>query len=1359
MAHYMKKGLALFLVMALCLSLCIPVFANEKTVVDLTKRTVITEAGLSASSVYTKNGDYSAELSGRNLKKNFSFQAPKDWSAFNMLNLWVYSPVGIQTPITFLIVSDNPETLEKDYYYLTDDFGSLGWNRFSVCYNGEDSEFDSSGSPLGLSNVTGFEILTSYGDYKAKSGAQLYFDKVTISFEEKKENSSSGSQGGSGQGSTGESGGETGEVAEETVLFSDINVGASTVMLGTPPVIDFTPYNTIIVRAKNEKKFYTPLMIWFQSENPNNYTNDYWYTYIDGNWTGEKEFVFDRGGKGFHTGALPLGWDQITSMRICTWDSAVLREQGKLDNDVPELFIESISLTNRDWSELYAEGAGNYIPEAREPEEGFVDYASQIRAAGKGHPRLFMGEDYIKEISSLSQTDLYLNSTLTRLKNNVQSTIKSEPDGTSSVSILAEAAALYNISPSTELADWIWKGVIKSQTLWIDLGTYLTVGDSARYLSYVYDFMYNHWTEEQRTICRNILMHNGLDFILRELRPYVQYAQSYNNLSTVMMSAVGTVALAVMGDDPAYDAILNESLNRSLVSLRHVVPNVAYESGEYREGFAYWNYGLGLTFLPFVANMYNVLDNSEFLDNYPGVANAALYPIGLTGAKGCYNYGDSQWFDYVACGAFFFLSQYYDNPAFGAYQKNYTPEGGDFYAMMMYRADERYDDFEKYMPTSTYFPDVNEVMTIRRSWEGTDGTFLGVKGGKNFSGTHMQTDIGSYIFDMMGVRWACELGLGNYSIETLHELGRQGGYRNRAEGQNTLVINPKGGRDQNVNVDCKIENYKITDNGGYIVMDLSQAYEGMGADSVKRGFAMLNNYGSLLIQDEIKSTAPIEVYSFMHTQSDIEIAPDGKSAVLTQDGKKMRAKLLSPANGTLLDMPADPLPDSPDVPGRADNSGYRKLTVHVKDAESPTLALLLTAYAEDPSLEYSIEKIKPIRKMQEYMKNPIEIESLSLDGVPIHGFDPKQSSYTVSECEVGEVTAQAKDGIHITISQAKEVGDVAVVTATDQNGYKAVYTVNFSREAQNRMEVSSYIIKTQTTVDGVSDYVAGRQWGHGTPGSRWIIYDLGRSKEVRDVNISWSQGDIRYAYFTLLVSNDNKNWKTVYDGQSLLQGGFEKYSFDPQKARYIKIDGHGNSVNSWTNILGVSITAYEDAFNDVSGHWAEKDILDLANLGILYEPEDGKLNPEKEVTRADFISLLQKTVKYSDAAYTGAFADVTAQSDNVGAIEGAYALGFIPAEMVADGNFLPNQPITCEEMLAIGVNTVNILNSIPKAEKELTGYRFVDQISPWCVPYMKNAMAMKLLGGSLLSEDFIANQNATYAQAIVMAKRLYIKTY
>ena len=77
------------------------------TVVDLSKRSVVEAAGLPVSGVYTKSGDYTAELSGKNLKKNFSFKTKSNWSDYNTLQMWVYSPTGVQTPITIVLISEN----------------------------------------------------------------------------------------------------------------------------------------------------------------------------------------------------------------------------------------------------------------------------------------------------------------------------------------------------------------------------------------------------------------------------------------------------------------------------------------------------------------------------------------------------------------------------------------------------------------------------------------------------------------------------------------------------------------------------------------------------------------------------------------------------------------------------------------------------------------------------------------------------------------------------------------------------------------------------------------------------------------------------------------------------------------------------------------------------------------------------------------------------------------------------------------------------------------------------------------------------------------------------------------------------
>lgn len=1351
------------------------------TVVDLSKRSVVESVGLPVSGVYTKSGDYTAELSGKNLKRNFSFKTRTDWSDYNTLQMWVYSPIGVQTPITIALISDNPETAVKDYYYATEEIGELGWNLLSIPYDEEHTFFIENGDPKGFSEIDRVEIWTNFDGKKADISAQLYMDKMTIvklneaevdEVIEGLQSNGSGAGTGSGAAIGNGSGNGSGGNEDKTVLLS----GGFTLEAASKSIIpectDWSEYNTLVIKATTTAPSTVPYLMRIESQNPETTGNDYWYTHIQFDWTGSGEIVFDLSNYdnyySFSDSGICVGTDSITCIYIAPGTYTINPElnEKNFSNGYPLVTVESVSLENRDWkTPLFGENSGDYIPSAK-LEDGFHDYAADLRENETQHPRLILDGEYVEALKTLTNTDSYLNSSLAALKSSADTLlakgpIKPNPEG--GLSDLPGVVLVYNITGEQKYADWIWESmynIMVNSAAWNN-GTFLNTGDKLREMSLCYDWMYNHWTEEQRRIVRNGIMHHGIEYVLRETRCYAAWAgTAKNNLGQIMMSGLGTAAMALLGDNPAYDDLLNECLNRCLIVLRNIMPEVVEPSGEYREGVAYWSYGMG-NYYKLVQSMYTTFGSTELID-MEGVIESGLFPIAMTGSEGFYNFGDGFSSAAVSSGAFFFMTQYTDNPMYGAYQMQYG--GNDYYSLAAYRPDERYKNYEKYMPTATYYADKNEILTVRKNWSDPDAFSIGLKAGGNFTGSHMQYDIGSFIFDSMGERWITELGRDDYTLEGRNPLGRAGMYRIRSEGNNCLVINPDEGPGQNTDVSCEIDEYKVTDSGVYAVMDLSEAYEGMGVRSVKRGFAVLNNFGSLLIQDEIKTEAPAEIYSFMHTNAKVEVAEDGKSAVLELNKKKMRAKLLSPADATLMCMEADYLPTSNAAPS-FDNSAFKKLAVHVENATNPTVSVLLTPYQEDIENEFSIDEVVPLRNFKNYLKHPVYVDQIYLDGVPIPNFRSAVSNYSLSENEVGVISADASDDFEIEIKQAEALGETACITAISNKSHnRAVYTITFSDEAQNNLAGSYYTPTAILTGDGSKgeEAVDGdleTAWGNGTPGC-WIGFDLGEKKELTEVKVKWSQGSARYTYFDLEVSDDAVNWRNIYsDGRSYMTDGFETYSFEPLTARYIRLVGNGNSTNSWTTLYEIRITSHEAAFADISEHWAATEIQNLANVGIVSGDAAGNYNPDSEITRAEYLAMLQAVCGFSNGVYKGSFADVTEDAWYMECVEGAYILGLIPDEMIADNKFCPDKPISCEEMMAFAVKAYNMVENSEEVSVELSGYEYAENISPWCVPYMKNAKAVRLLGGSLVENGFNPTQNATKAQAAVLARRVYVKIH
>jgi hypothetical protein len=126
--------------------------------------------------------------------------------------------------------------------------------------------------------------------------------------------------------------------------------------------------------------------------------------------------------------------------------------------------------------------------------------------------------------------------------------------------------------------------------------------------------------------------------------------------------------------------------------------------------------------------------------------------------------------------------------------------------------------------------------------------------------------------------------------------------------------------------------------------DLSAAYPLL--TSAKRGLHLANN-GSLRIQDELDCAGKeATVLWFMHTPAKIEISQDGHSATLSQDGKSLRADLISPADAHFEIMEAAPLPTSPNPPGQMVNKGITKLVVRSEFKNQENLVVDLTPERE-----------------------------------------------------------------------------------------------------------------------------------------------------------------------------------------------------------------------------------------------------------------------------------------------------------------------------------------------------------------------------------------------------------------------------
>ncbi len=168
--------------------------------------------------------------------------------------------------------------------------------------------------------------------------------------------------------------------------------------------------------------------------------------------------------------------------------------------------------------------------------------------------------------------------------------------------------------------------------------------------------------------------------------------------------------------------------------------------------------------------------------------------------------------------------------------------------------------------------------------------------------------------------------------------------------------------------------------------------------------------------------------------------------------------------------------------------------------------------------------------------------------------------------------------------------------------------------------------------------------------------------------------------------------------------------------------------------------------NDISGHWAEEVITKWQENGKLNGYIDGSFQPDKIITRAEFLRLLNNTTQTSFTSYADTtFSDVNKNdwfyADVTQAVDKKVTTGF------SDGTFRPNEPITRAEA------SMMMYKAEQLEQNETATNRFTDNIPVWA----KGAIGAVVDAGYLSGYQdgtFGADKGMTRAEAISALERM-----
>lgn len=488
---------------------------------------------------------------------------------------------------------------------------------------------------------------------------------------------------------------------------------------------------------------------------------------------------------------------------------------------------------------------------------------------------------------------------------------------------------------------------------------FLDTAEMAHAVGIGYDWCFDAFSPEQRESMRKALISMALEparQVHRDAATRGGWPKAIHNWNQVCNGGITLGALAIAEDSRDLAAELVAAAASSIpIAMAEFAPD-----GAWSEGPAYWNYAV-IYNVALLAGLNSALGTDFGLSNLPGFAETGFFPVHITGPLGrTFNYADGR-DGLLRSPHMFWLASRFQQPQFARYQRDAaSPHPLD---IVWYDAKlaERAIPAE---PLDHHFRGT-DIVTLRSAWPSPSarpGTvdpaiFVGFKAGDN-QANHSHLDLGSFVLDALGVRWASDVGAEDYNVPGYFGAQRWTYYKTRAESHNTLVLNPDSEPDQNPKAKAPILQFTSRPTEALAVADLSAAYA-RNARRVHRGIALQANRSRVLIQDEIESDNPATLYWFLQTYANIEIK--GRQATLTLGNARLSASILSPADAEFTMMPSQPLPSSPQADNRS-LVGGRKLSIHWQHTKETRLAVVFVPLPGDsqPPDPASIP-VKPLR--------------------------------------------------------------------------------------------------------------------------------------------------------------------------------------------------------------------------------------------------------------------------------------------------------------------------------------------------------------------------------------------------------------
>ncbi len=582
-------------------------------------------------------------------------------------------------------------------------------------------------------------------------------------------------------------------------------------------------------------------------------------------------------------------------------------------------------------------------------------------------------------------------------------------------------ATLFKLTDDTEYAERIWLEV-EAVCNFTDPLTgakswhpehFLDTAEIMYPFAIAYDWLYDYWSDDRRKTMEDAVLemgygaamgfggvaewwsdpnnyknaaaegYNGFKYSTpyfysgyeSDYSPYYYSAPWTNNWNGVCNGGMTAMCLAFANVNEQFREYSEHILSCIYYTVQPGLTEGYAPDGGYPESPGYWAYGT-----TYLAIMFSCLQSACGTDfgftNAPGFSESFYFItyMAATSSNASWNYHDSG--TGLDTTIYMWYAGYSGDKNIATMRKQTLDSNSSItiWDIIFYDPDG-FNESTITLDLDAYYYGIDTV-TFRSSWA-KDALFCGIHGGAN-NAPHGNLDIGNFIIELEGVRFVCDLGSDDYnltgfgsnSVKYFTNPYRYWFYRERAEGQNTLVINPTkvntsitGSNDANqgknfdqlLGANAQILAYKSGTTGAYAVVDMGCAYT-ESLDGSIRGMLVTDDRSTVIVQDEIKlKNGKHEIYSFMHLNSSakVEFLAGGRSAKVTYKSKTMLITLVTDGSGngnvTFGVMNAEYLPETERTPIENEKAGkgYKKLYINTTNCTEYRVAMVFQILDDD----------------------------------------------------------------------------------------------------------------------------------------------------------------------------------------------------------------------------------------------------------------------------------------------------------------------------------------------------------------------------------------------------------------------------